>query len=127
MQNEPQPVDTQGQTSLVKVEEKADFNIDGELNLSDYVQDAAPTPKTIREVNEWTVKHRETARTKLAMRLMTMFGGTLTASIVLTGVAAFNPNADKALIKDLIPQLITSQSTLLGVAVGFYFTSKKEE
>ena len=127
MQNSQQPTDTQGQTLIMKVEERADLKIDGELNLSDYVQDIAPTPKTVREVSEWTVKHRETARTKLAMWLLTLFGGTLTASFILMGAAAFNPGADKGLIKDLIPQVITPQVTLLGVALGFYFTSKNEE
>jgi len=127
MQNPQQPTDTQGQTLMVKIEERADLKIDGDLNLSDYVQDIAPTPKTVREVSEWTTKHRETARTKLATWLLTLFGGTLIASFILMGAAAFNPGADKGLIKDLIPQVITPQVTLLGVALGFYFTSKKEE
>lgn len=127
MDNESQPANAQKETLMVKVEEKPNLHLDGELNLSDYVQDISPSSKTIREVNEWTVKHRETARTKLAMRLLTLFSATLTGSFVLMGIAAFNPNADKALIKDFIPQVITSQGTLLGVAVGFYFTAKKEE
>ena len=127
MQNEQKPANTPEHTSMVKVEEKANLHVEGELNLSDYVQDIAPTPKTIREVGAWTEKQRETARTNIAMRLLTLFSGTLTASFVLMGAAAFNPNADKAFIKDLIPQVITPQVTLLGVALGFYFTSKKEE
>jgi hypothetical protein len=127
MQSKQQPTDIQGQTSMVKVEEKANLHLDGELNLSDYVGDIPLTPKTTREIGEWTIKQRETARTKLATRLLTLFGGTLLASFLLMGAAAFNPNADKALIKDLIPQVITPQVTLLGIALGFYFTSNKEE
>lgn len=127
MPTENQFTDAHVKPSMVKSEERADLHLDGELNLSDYVKDVPPSSKTVREVRQWTARKRETARTKLAMRLSTLFAMTLTSTLVLTGLAAFNENADKAFIKDIIPLLITPQVTLLGVAITFYFTSKDEE
>jgi hypothetical protein len=69
-------------------------------------------------------QHTELTRATLAMMLVKFLGGSLIATFLLMGAAAFNPNADKAFIKDLIPQAITPQVTLLGVALGYYFGAK---
>jgi hypothetical protein len=130
MLNENKTNTAQQQTALVTVAEegKADLHLDGELNLSDYVQDIPSSQKTIREVHEWTnqqtEKQRETTRTQIAMRLVTMFSGTLAATFILTGIAAFNPIADKALIKDFASLAISAQVGLLGTALGYYFGAK---
>jgi hypothetical protein len=112
--------------SVLETEEDIHLTLDGELNISDYVQEVKPTQDTIQDVCHWTNKQRETTRTRLAMWLVKGFGCSLGLTFMLMGVAAFNPNADKALIKDLIPQIITPQVTLLGVALGFYFATKEE-
>ncbi len=100
------------------------LTLDGDLNLSDYVQDTKPTLETTRNISAWANQNRETTRTRLAIWLVKIFGCSLGVTFLLIGVAAFNPNVDKTLIKEIIPQVITPQVTLLGVALGFYFGSK---
>ncbi|PZV10674.1 MAG: hypothetical protein DCF22_16045, partial [Leptolyngbya sp.] len=82
--------------------------------------------KTVYDIDIWAKKQQEQTRTCLASRLSTMFGFSLLITILLVGVAAFSPKADKAFIKDVIPLVITPQVTLLGVALTFYFTSKEK-
>lgn len=106
---------------------EADLTVDGDLDISDYIGDAEADEKTIQNVQRWAAKQRETTRTKLAMRLANLFGGSLIASFVVMGAAAFNPNADKAFIKDIIPVIITPQSTLLAAALGYYFGTKDKD
>jgi hypothetical protein len=62
----------------------------------------------------------------LVLWLVKLLGCSLLGTFILTGVATFNSKADKELIKDLVPQLITTQVTLLGVAFGFYFSNKED-
>lgn len=111
----------------VEVQEQPALTLDGELSLSDYVQEVEPTEKTKTAIHQWAELQQETTRTKLAMTLVKFFGTSLVATFVLMGAAAFNPNADKAFIKDLIPQVITPQVTLLAVALGYYFGAKDNE
>lgn len=115
-------------SALTKVveQEKVDLNLEGELNISDYVQDVPSTRKTVCDIDAWAKKQQEQTRTCLASRLSTMFGFSLLITILLVGVAAFSPKADKTFIKDVIPLVITPQVTLLGVALTFYFTSKEK-
>lgn len=110
-----------------KAETYVDLILNGELNTSQYVGDKEPDKKTIKDIQDWAVQQRETTRAKLAMRLATCLGGSLTATYLLMGIAAFNPNADKAFLKDLLPQVITPQVTLLGVALGYYFGVKEDD
>lgn len=116
----------ENRTSSVQAQFEPDITLHGELNITDYVQDVPLTQKSVKDVSDWTERHRETTRTKLVMWLVKLLGCTLVGTFVMTGVAAFSPKADKELIKDLIPQLVTTQVTLLGVAFGFYFGNKEE-
>ncbi len=102
---------------------------DRELPLDKYHFDTQPSVETIREVEKWATQqtNKEQTRTKLAMGLIKVFGGSLVGTFVLMSVAAFIPGADKSFIKDIVPQLITPQATLLGTALGYYFGAKDEE
>ncbi|MCM1984449.1 hypothetical protein [Lyngbya confervoides] len=106
------------------VQAQTDFSIaiDGKLDISDYVLDVPLSKKSIQDVACWTERHREVTRTTLVMWLLRFFGCSLIGIFFLTGIFAFNPKADKKLIRDLIPPIITTQVTLLGVAFGFYFS-----
>lgn len=114
------------QTALAKLQAESGVKVGEELNLSDYLKDVPVSQKTNEELATWASKQRETTRTNLAMWLTKAFGCSLIATFLLMGLAAFNPRVDKALIKDLIPQVITPQVTLLGIALGFYFGAKEK-
>ncbi|MBW4429022.1 MAG: hypothetical protein KME50_32570 [Nostoc desertorum CM1-VF14] len=116
----------ENQTSSAQAQLESDIVLHKELNITDNVQHVPFTEKSVKDVSDWTERHRETTRTKLVMWLMKLLGCSLVGTFVLTGVVAFSPKADKELIKNLIPQLVTTQVTLLGVAFGFYFGNKEE-
>lgn len=115
-------------TSLAPVAEREEvhLSLDGELNLADYIQDKPASSDTVHEIKAWVEQQREKTRTAIAMRFITLFGGTLTATFILMGVAAFNPSADKPFIKDLASLAVTSQVGLLGTALGYYFGNKEK-
>lgn len=113
-------------SNLGQVQSKADLDLNGDLNISDYLRDVAPTKKVVQDISTWTEKQRETTRTKLVIWLVKILGCSMFGAFSLIGAAAFSPQADKELIKDLVPQIITTQITLLGVAFGFYFSSKED-
>jgi len=114
------------QSNLIQVESESDLDISGCLNISDYLCDVPPSKKVVQDISTWTQKQRETTRTKLVIWLVKILGCSMLGTFVLTAVAIFSPQADKGLIKDLVPQLITTQVTLLGVAFGFYFSNKED-
>ncbi|MCC5609785.1 hypothetical protein LC612_24155 [Nostoc sp. CHAB 5834] len=112
---------------------QAVINPDVKLNLSDYVTSIPISQKTAGEIEAEAARQlaksaqqRENTRSKLAMFLAKVFGFSLGATFLLIGITAFNPNTDKALVKDLISQTITPQVTLLSFALGFYFGSNKD-
>jgi hypothetical protein len=101
------------------------LEVGGELNISDYVRAVPLSSKASDDLAVYLVKQHETTRTRLAMWIVKMFGSSLLATFLLVGVATFNPTVDKTLIKDMVPLVITSQSTLMATALGFYFGTKK--
>lgn len=110
--------------SLLSRESEIDVSLNGDLKISDYLCDVPPTPKTLQDISAWTEKQREITRMKLSLWLVKFFGCSLLCTFVLTGAATFSSHADKELIRDLFPQFITAQGTLLGVVYGFYFSNK---
>jgi|GEM_PF-2732972 len=116
----------ESQPSLMQIKSESDVSLRGDLNIADYLRDVPPTKKVVQDISVWTEKQRETTRTKLVLWLVKLLGYSLLGIFVLTGVATFNPKADKELIKGLVPQLITTQVTLLGVAFGYYFSNKED-
>lgn len=111
---------------LIRGESENKISLSGDLNISDYLCDVSPTQRVVQDLSAWTEKQRETTRTKLVLWLVKILGYSLLGTFILTGVATFSPRADKELIRDLVPQLITTQVTLLGVAFGFYFSNKDD-
>jgi len=116
----------ESQPSLMQIKSESDVSLRGDLNIADYLRDVPPTKKVVQDISVWTEEQRETTRTKLVLWLVKLLGYSLLGIFVLTGVATFNPKADKELIKGLVPQLITTQVTLLGVAFGYYFSNKED-
>ena len=114
------------QVALAVPEAKTDLVLHGELAISDYVGDVPASSQTIKDIENWSRTRREVTRTNLAMWLVKLFSVTLVGTGIVSAMAVFTPSADKALLKEVFPLLITPQATLLGVALTFYFTSKEE-
>ncbi|NJL89763.1 MAG: hypothetical protein HC916_08170 [Coleofasciculaceae cyanobacterium SM2_1_6] len=100
--------------------------MDGNLEISEYIEEKELDKKDIKKIKRKWSEKEENTRADLAMMLARLLGVSIIA-MSLIGIAAFNPNADKAFLKDLLPQLITPQVTLMVVALSYYFREKKEE
>jgi hypothetical protein len=116
-------------TQIESDQKKLEDIKDKELPLNKYHFDTQPSVETTQEIGNWVGRQtgKEQTRTKLAMGLVKVFGGSLVGTFILMSVAAFIPSADKPFIKDIVPLLITPQATLLGTALGYYFAAKDEE
>ena len=83
------------------------------------------TDKNNKQKTAIDKKPEDTSKFKLVTALIKTSLCFEFAIVILIGVAAFNPNADKAFIKDVIPGAIISQNKLLEVALRHYFKEKK--
>lgn len=93
----------------------------GELDIDNYISSVSPSKEVCQDVEEWVRQNRDRTRSKIANYLLGIFAGSLVTTFALVGVSSLTPNSDKGLLKDLIPLIITSQASLLGVTIGFYF------
>ena len=103
-------------------------NIDEIPSIDDLSPSTENTNNTIEEQQEQT-------RSQLANFLVKIFAGTIIGSFVLfSTLVLFSINIDEKkagnldktsiLVKDLITLIITSQTGLIGYALGFYFGSR---
>ena len=95
--------------------------LNGQLDISNYITSLPPSKEVCQDVEDWVRKNRDRTRSKIANYLLGIFAGSLVTTFALVGVSSLMPNSDKGLLKDLIPLIITSQASLLGVTIGFYF------
>ncbi len=95
--------------------------LNGQLDISNYITSVPPSKEVCQDVEDWVRKNRDRTRSKIANYLLGIFAGSLVTTFALVGVSSLMPNSDKGLLKDLIPLIITSQASLLGVTIGFYF------
>ncbi|MEG5037719.1 MULTISPECIES: hypothetical protein [unclassified Microcoleus] len=93
----------------------------GELDIDNYITSVSPSKEVCQDVEDWVRQNRDRTRSKIANYLLGIFAGSLVTTFALVGVSSLTPNSDKGLLKDLIPLIITSQASLLGVTIGFYF------
>ena len=63
-------------------------------------------------------KAQEETRSFLARALISLFSGT---SLLIISLAFFTDFENRAKTKDFVTILLTSQGTLVGTALGFYF------
>jgi hypothetical protein len=101
-------------------------NLEHPLDFSEFVIDVPASKRTKSDIDQWRAMEHEKTRSRLTLMLMTTFMGILAISCVLTSVAAFNKNADKSIIQNQIPLLISTTSTLLAGAMGYYFGNSKK-
>jgi len=93
----------------------------GQQDISNYISNVSPSKEVCQDVEDWVRQYRDRTRSKIANYLLGIFAGSLVTTFALVGVSSLTPNSDKGLLKDLIPLIITSQASLLGVTIGFYF------
>jgi hypothetical protein len=97
--------------------------LDGKLDINNYIISVPPKKEVREDVKAWVEKEREReqTRSKTTNHLLTVFTASVFGVFVLVGSSSLIPNSGKELAKDLIPVILSSQITLLGVIVGFYF------
>ena len=95
--------------------------LNGQLDISNYITSVPSSKEVCQDVEDWVRQNRDRTRSKIANYLLGIFAGSLVTTFALVGVNSLMPNSDKGLLKDLIPLIITSQASLLGVTIGFYF------
>ncbi len=95
--------------------------LNGQLDISNYITSVPSSKEVCQDVEDWVRQNRDRTRSKIANYLLGIFAGSLVTTFALVGVSSLTPNSDKGLLKDLIPLIITSQASLLGVTIGFYF------
>ena len=88
------------------------------------VRDVPPQAEIRKDLEAWVAQKREGARSGIATTLIVFFGLSLLAEFILIGFGAFYPQANTALIKDTLPLLINSLTSIVSLALAFYFKDK---
>ncbi len=88
------------------------------------IRDVPLQPEIRKDLEAWVAQKREGARSGIAVTLIVFFGVSLLAEFLLIGLGAFYPQANVALIKDTLPLLINSLTSILSLALAFYFKDK---
>lgn len=110
-----------------KAETPPDLNLEGDLDMSDYVLAIKASEEILDSIDDWRERQKETTRTKLVMMLVPCVCSSVVAMNLLVCIAAFNPNADKVFIKDLITPLAASQISLMAPLGFYYFKSGQKK
>ena len=88
------------------------------------VRDVPPQAEIRKNLEAWVAQKREGAGSGIATTLIVFFGLSLLAEFILIGFGAFYPQANTALIKDTLPLLISSITSIVSLALAFYFKDK---
>ncbi|NET43057.1 hypothetical protein [Okeania sp. SIO2B3] len=95
--------------------------LDVESYIQNYISDKNLSPENKKNIYKWVKVEQEKTRKNIAEKLLVFFGASLGITYLLIGLASISPQSDKHFIREMIPIIITPQTTLLGVALGFYF------
>jgi len=79
---------------------------------------------TRRLVLAWLLRDREL---NILEWLTKSLSGSLIASLIFIGAAIVNPNVDKNFVKDVIPLIVGTQTTLLGGAYTAYVVRSRQK
>lgn len=133
-------------TQIEPTEDSIRIEISGSLDVADYiadvpfndaieslqnsqsqqpiVRDVPLQPQVKQEIQDWIAQKREGARGGIAITLIVFFGVSLLAEFSLIGLGAFYPQSNSDLIKDTLPLLINSLTSIVSLALAFYFKEK---
>lgn len=90
------------------------------------------TSQEKESLKDFLLKSREETRSAIAKRLIMLLGITVASTIILSGVVILAPSdaADReskfTFSKDVFSILLSTQTGLIGAALGFYFGSKED-
>lgn len=92
-----------------------------------------PTLEEEEDLRSSLLKSRERTRSTVTLRLIWLLGITFAATIILSGLVIFVPATDEGeredrfnFSKDIFSILLSTQTGLIGAALGFYFGSKED-
>lgn len=97
---------------------------DRELVDIPLIRDIPAQPEIRRDLEAWVSQKRAGARSGIAVTLIVFFGVSLLAEFLLIGLGTFYPQANIALIKDTLPLLINSLTSILCLTLAFYFKDR---
>ncbi|MFH7243151.1 MAG: hypothetical protein ACHWZW_09910 [Spirulina sp.] len=91
------------------------------------------TPQERDSLKDFLLKSREKTRSIIAIRLVWLLGITVFSTIVLSAIIILVPSGNASereskynFSKDIFSILLSTQTGLIGAALGFYFGSKED-
>lgn len=101
------------------------LDTDGHLSVvAGILKDSSSDENTRRLVLAWLLRDREL---NILEWLTKTLSGSLIASLIFIGAAIVNPNVDKNFVKDVIPLIVGTQTTLLGGAYTAYVVRSRQK
>jgi hypothetical protein len=88
------------------------------------VRDVPLQSQLEQEVKDWIAQKREGSRSGIAITVVAFFGASLLVEFLLIGLGSFYPQTNIALIKDTLPLLINSLTSIVTIVLVFYFKEK---
>lgn len=90
------------------------------------------TSQEKESLKSFLLRSREETRSSIAKRLILLLGITVASTIILSGVVILSPSNETDreskfnFSKDVFSILLSTQTGLIGAALGFYFGSKED-
>jgi hypothetical protein len=104
------------------------------FNDNEPVKSIAVSPPTVRdiplqattkqEIQDWIAQKREGSRSGIAITVIVFFGIFMLAELLLIGLGTFYPPANLDLIKNTLPLLGSSLTSIVTIVLVFYFKEK---
>jgi hypothetical protein len=125
-------------TKIDTSEDSIAIEISEPLTVSNYIDDIAfnddepvksiaVSPPTVRdvplqattkqEIQDWIAQKREGSRSGIAITVIVFFGVFLLVELILIGLGTFYPPANLDLIKDTLPLLSSSLTSIVTIAI----------
>lgn len=115
------------QTLVISEPDTLPTNLDKPLDISNVVVDMPMKRQTADEVAQWCAKKSEKTRSNITTILMVVFSSAMVGTFVLTGIAASNKDVDKSFIQSQTALVMNTTTTLLSLALGYYFGTQKNK
>ncbi len=104
------------------------------LNGDEFGKSISVSPPTVRdiplqattkqEIQDWITQKREGSRSGIAITVIVFFGVFLLVELILIGLGTFYPPASLDLLKDTLPLLSSSLTSIVTIVLVFYFKEK---
>jgi hypothetical protein len=104
------------------------------LNDDEFGKSISVSPPTVRdiplqattkqEIQDWITQKRQGSRSGIAITVIVFFGVFLLVELILIGLGTFYPPASLDLLKDTLPLLSSSLTSIVTIVLVFYFKEK---